>query len=104
AAKLVRGRDAVRDEERRRPRVLGDDAIEISLPTLSPYFLPESDSIFLTSGWKRSVRYVSPGTPWSTWAMRSSPAPVSMFRLGRGTRVPSALRSYCWNTKFQISR
>jgi hypothetical protein len=45
-------------------------------------------------------------SPISTAAVRSSPMPVSMFCFGSGVSfgLPfSSLRSYCINTKFQIS-
>src|SRR3954469_21811579 len=35
---------------------------------------------------------------------RSSPIPVSMDGAGSGWRTPSASRSYCMKTRFQISR
>jgi hypothetical protein len=38
-----------------------------------------------------------------TAAMRSSPMPVSTDGFGSGTSVPSAERSYCMKTRFQIS-
>ncbi len=37
-------------------------------------------------------------------AMRSRPAPVSTDGFGSGVSVPSAERSNCMNTRFQISR
>ena len=43
-------------------------------------------------------------SPCITAAMRSSPAPVSTDGLGSGVRVPSAERSNCMKTRFQISR
>ncbi len=43
-------------------------------------------------------------TPWSTDASRSSPIPVSMEGAGSGCSSPSASRSNCMNTRFQISR
>ena len=43
-------------------------------------------------------------SPCMTAAMRSSPAPVSTDGLGSGVSVPSAERSNCMKTRFQISR
>ena len=38
-----------------------------------------------------------------TAAMRSRPMPVSTEGFGSGVSLPSAERSYCMNTRFQIS-
>jgi hypothetical protein len=42
-------------------------------------------------------------TPCSTLAMRSSPMPVSTLGRGSGSMLPSACRSNCMKTLFQIS-
>ncbi len=42
-------------------------------------------------------------TPCITAAMRSRPAPVSTDGFGSGVSLPSAERSNCMNTRFQIS-
>src|SRR5689334_2454946 len=43
-------------------------------------------------------------SPWDNKLRRSSPIPVSIFLLGSGFNFPSAERSNCVKTWFQISR
>jgi hypothetical protein len=69
----------------------------------SVYRRPTASSTDLSSGRKRSVWKLFV-TPWSDAAIRSSPAPVSTDGLGNGRISPSACRSNCMNTRFQISR
>src|SRR5580692_10384753 len=54
------------------------------------------------SGAKRSVAKTD-SRPLRMASTRSKPAPVSMFFFGSSVSVPSALRSYCVNTRFQNS-
>jgi hypothetical protein len=76
--------------------------IETSSASRTPYALPARRSTWPISGRIRSVRKFE-GTPWTTAAIRSSPIPVSIEGLGSGVSRPSALRSNCMKTRFQIS-
>ena len=90
--------------ERRRIDFLTVLAVSLARPTPGRYgYDPTTSSTFAMSGRNRSVWKLFV-TPCSTAAMRSRPAPVSTDGLGSGTSVPSACRSNCMKTRFQISR
>ena len=68
----------------------------------SPYFTPEILPISSIIGNNKSVSKLF-GFPCTTAVILSSPAPVSMFFLGRGSRCPSSILFHSVKTKFQIS-
>ncbi len=75
----------------------------VSVSSSLPYSTPASRAAFPIKPRNRSPWKLE-RTPWQTAVMRSSPMPVSMLGRGRGTMLPFSSRSYCMNTRFQISR
>ena len=102
-AVLVRGHHAVGQQEGGAAPVVGQDAQRAGGRLVLPVARPDSSSPSSTSGRSWSVSNTD-STPWRIAAMRSSPMPVSMFRLGSGVSEPSAPSSYCMKTRFQYSR
>lgn len=103
ALAVVGRQNAVRDHEADGADVVGNDfQSQVALIVLTVSDAGDVAGFFM-SGAKRSVSK-SLRTPWISEARRSSPMPVSMFLRGSGLKLPSACRSYCVKTWFQISR
>ena len=76
---------------------------------VSPYGRPLRSLARSITGYITSISYML-STPWSRYATRSRPMPVSMFFFGSDPTMSkssfdrTALSSSCMNTRFQISR
>ena len=103
ALPFVAGIAAVGQEEADRARMIGQHPIGGAAPVLGRTAGPPAAPPASSSGRKRSVWKLE-SSPCMIAAMRSRPAPVSTEGLGSGVSVPSAERSYCMKTRFQISR
>ena len=93
AASFVRRDDAVGDEERRRARVIADDArrrVELVVHVAAVAVAADARRCASRIALNESMSYTV-GTPCRTLVRRSRPAPVSTDGAGSGVSVPSAV-------------
>ena len=103
APTLIARIHAVGQQEAHGTRMIGQHAVGGAVFARAIVWCPHQFADPIDQRRKRSEWKLS-SSPCITAAMRSRPAPVSTDGLGSGVSVPSAERSNCMKTRFQISR